>query len=84
MTDVARGPDRRYRRRKVDRGRRRSPRGAIIVDGDVISREVVAVGTDGLAALVDEFGSHILLPDGALIGPRWPPSPSAMTTSGGR
>lgn len=43
--------------------------GAIIVDGDVISREVVAVGTDGLAALVDEFGSHILLPDGALDRP---------------
>jgi len=43
--------------------------GAIIVDGDVISREVVAVGTDGLAALVDEFGSHILLADGALNRP---------------
>lgn len=43
--------------------------GAIIVDGDVISREVVAVGTEGLAALVDEFGSHILLPDGALDRP---------------
>ena len=43
--------------------------GAIIVDGDVISREVVAVGTEGLAALVDEFGSHILLPGGALDRP---------------
>lgn len=43
--------------------------GAVIVDGDVISREVVAVGTEGLAALADEFGSHILLPDGALDRP---------------
>jgi len=43
--------------------------GAVIVDGDVISREVVAAGTEGLAALVDEFGAHILLPDGALNRP---------------
>ena len=43
--------------------------GAVIVDGDVISREVVAVGSEGLAALVDEFGSHIILPDGALDRP---------------
>ncbi|MFM9035115.1 MAG: dephospho-CoA kinase [Mycobacterium sp.] len=43
--------------------------GAVIVDGDVISREVVAPGTEGLAALVDQFGTDILLPDGALNRP---------------
>lgn len=43
--------------------------GGVIVDGDVISREVVQPGTEGLAALVDEFGHEILLPDGALNRP---------------
>ncbi|MDR3659288.1 MAG: dephospho-CoA kinase [Mycobacterium sp.] len=43
--------------------------GGIIVDGDVISREVVAPGTEGLAALVEAFGEDILLPDGALNRP---------------
>ena len=43
--------------------------GGIIVDGDVISREVVEPGTEGLAALVDAFGDDILLPDGALDRP---------------
>ena len=43
--------------------------GGVIVDGDVISREVVRPGTEGLAALVDEFGHEILLPDGALNRP---------------
>jgi dephospho-CoA kinase len=43
--------------------------GGVIVDGDVISREVVQPGTAGLAALVDHFGHEILLPDGALNRP---------------
>ena len=43
--------------------------GGIIVDGDVIAREVVEPGTEGLAALVDVFGEDILLPDGALNRP---------------
>lgn len=43
--------------------------GAIVVDGDVISREVVQPGTEGLAALVEAFGAEILLPDGALNRP---------------
>ena len=46
-----------------------SDHGAIIVDGDVIAREVVAPGTDGLARLVEAFGEDILLPDGALNRP---------------
>jgi dephospho-CoA kinase len=43
--------------------------GGIIVDGDVIAREVVEPGTEGLASLVDAFGDDILLPDGALNRP---------------
>ena len=43
--------------------------GGIIVDGDVIAREVVEPGTEGLAALVDAFGDDILLPNGALNRP---------------
>lgn len=43
--------------------------GAIVVDGDVIAREVVEPGTEGLAALVEAFGPGILQPDGALDRP---------------
>jgi len=43
--------------------------GGVVVDGDVIAREVVEPGTDGLAALVNAFGDDILLPDGALNRP---------------
>jgi len=43
--------------------------GGIIVDGDVIAREVVEPGTDGLKHLVEAFGEDILLPNGALNRP---------------
>lgn len=43
--------------------------GGIVVDGDVISREVVEPGTEGLARLVEAFGSGILQPSGALNRP---------------
>ncbi len=43
--------------------------GGIIVDGDVIAREVVQPGTEGLAKLVETFGEDILLPDGSLDRP---------------
>jgi dephospho-CoA kinase len=43
--------------------------GGVVVDGDVIAREVVEPGTEGLTALVDAFGAEILLPDGALNRP---------------
>jgi dephospho-CoA kinase len=43
--------------------------GGIVVDGDVLAREVVEPGTEGLASLVDAFGRGILLPDGALNRP---------------
>ncbi|MBV6699516.1 dephospho-CoA kinase [Kitasatospora aureofaciens] len=43
--------------------------GAVIVDSDVISREVVAPGTAGLAAVAAEFGPQVLRPDGSLDRP---------------
>lgn len=43
--------------------------GAIVVDGDVIAREVVELGTPGLKKLVEAFGEGILHPDGALNRP---------------
>jgi len=44
-------------------------RGAVIVDADVIAREVVEPGTPGLAAVVDAFGPGILAADGSLDRP---------------
>lgn len=41
-------------------------RGARVVDADVIARAAVAPGTDILAAIVDRFGNHFLLPNGEL------------------
>ncbi|GAB2709164.1 dephospho-CoA kinase [Kitasatospora kifunensis] len=43
--------------------------GAVLVDSDLIAREVVAPGTPGLAAVVAEFGPGVLGPDGALDRP---------------
>jgi dephospho-CoA kinase len=43
--------------------------GGIVVDGDVIAREVVEPGTEGLAKLVDAFGRDILHDSGALNRP---------------
>lgn len=43
--------------------------GASLIDTDVVAREVVALGTPGLAAVAAEFGSKILLPSGELNRP---------------
>ncbi|NYE37884.1 dephospho-CoA kinase [Nocardioides cavernae] len=43
--------------------------GAVVVDADLIAREVVARGTPGLAAVVEEFGSGLLTPEGDLDRP---------------
>ena len=40
--------------------------GAIIIDSDVLAREVVAPGTPGLAQVVERFGPSVLSGDGAL------------------
>lgn len=43
--------------------------GGVVVDGDVIAREVVEPGTEGLAKLVEAFGDGILQSDGSLNRP---------------
>ena len=43
--------------------------GAVVVDADLIAREVVDVGTPGLAAVVQAFGPQVLQPDGGLDRP---------------
>ncbi|MEV0647187.1 dephospho-CoA kinase [Phytomonospora sp. NPDC050363] len=40
--------------------------GAIVIDSDVLAREVVAPGTEGLAAIRDAFGAEVLTPGGEL------------------
>ena len=41
-------------------------RGAVVVDADVLAREVVEPGTPGLAAVVERFGPSVLTEDGRL------------------
>lgn len=41
-------------------------RGAIIIDADVLAREVVEPGTPGLDAIETRFGAGVLTPDGTL------------------
>jgi len=40
--------------------------GAAVLSADVLAREIVRVGSDGLSALTDAFGDSILLPNGEL------------------
>ncbi len=40
--------------------------GAIVIDADLIAREVVAPGTEGLAEVISSFGPALLGPDGGL------------------
>jgi dephospho-CoA kinase len=44
--------------------------GAVVVDADLLAREVVAPGTEGLAAVIEEFGREVLGSDGGLDRPR--------------
>lgn len=44
--------------------------GAVVIDADLIAREVVAKGTPGLAAVVEAFGPEMLTPDGELDRPK--------------
>lgn len=43
--------------------------GAVVIDADVLSREVVEPGTPGLAAIAARFGPGVIGPDGALDRP---------------
>jgi dephospho-CoA kinase len=44
--------------------------GAVVIDSDRLAREVVQVGSPGLARVVERFGPSVLLPDGSLDRPR--------------
>lgn len=44
-------------------------RGAVVIDADVLAREVVEPGTEALAAIVERFGDQVLS-DGQLDRPR--------------
>ena len=41
-------------------------KGIPYIDADIVAREVVEPGTEGLKAIVDTFGSHVLQDDGTL------------------
>ncbi|WP_426244275.1 dephospho-CoA kinase [Nocardioides sp. LHG3406-4] len=43
--------------------------GALVIDADVLAREVVAPGTDGLAEIVEAFGPGVVGDDGSLDRP---------------
>lgn len=45
---------------------RLAQRGVAVIDTDVLARNVVAPGTDGLSAVVDAFGTGVLAADGSL------------------
>jgi dephospho-CoA kinase len=40
--------------------------GAVVIDADLLAREVVAPGSGGLRQVVEAFGPEVLTPDGAL------------------
>jgi dephospho-CoA kinase len=54
---------------KSTAARRFAERGAVLVDSDVLAREVVARGTAGLADVVATFGDGVLARDGELDRP---------------
>ncbi|MCW2766744.1 MAG: dephospho-CoA kinase, partial [Nocardioides sp.] len=43
--------------------------GAVVIDADLLAREVVGRGTDGLRQVVEAFGPGILTPEGDLDRP---------------
>ena len=43
--------------------------GAVVIDADLLAREVVAAGTPGLAEIVEAFGPSVLTADGELDRP---------------
>jgi dephospho-CoA kinase len=51
---------------KSEVSKRLGAQGAVIIDADLIAREVVAPGTDGLAEVIKTFGPAVLRPDGGL------------------
>ena len=55
---------------KSEVSKRLSALGAVLIDADVLAREVVAPGTDGLADVIAEFGTGVLAADGSLDRPK--------------
>jgi len=55
---------------KSEVSRRLRALGAVVVDADVLAREVVAPGTEGLAEVVAAFGNDVLTAGGALDRPK--------------
>ncbi|MDP9431684.1 MAG: dephospho-CoA kinase [Actinomycetota bacterium] len=51
---------------KSEVSRRLAERGAVLIDADVLAREVVEPGTDGFAEVVAAFGPDVVGPDGRL------------------
>jgi len=51
---------------KSEVSKRLAAYGAVVIDADLIAREVVEPGTAGLAEVVEAFGPGVLGPDGAL------------------
>jgi dephospho-CoA kinase len=51
---------------KSEVSRRLAAQGAVVIDADLIAREVVAPGTEGLAEVERAFGPSVLRLDGAL------------------
>ena len=51
---------------KTTVGRMLAKRGAVHVDADAISRQVVEPGTEGFAEVVESFGDEVVGPDGSL------------------
>jgi dephospho-CoA kinase len=50
-------------------GRLLAEHGAVVVDADMLAREVVAAGTPGLAEIVAQFGRDVVTPAGELDRP---------------
>lgn len=48
---------------------RLAAKGAVVIDADLLAREVVAPGTDGLREVVEAFGNEVLTAEGALDRP---------------
>ncbi len=51
---------------KSEVSRRLESYGAVVIDADLVAREVVAPGTPGLAEVAATFGEGVLAPDGRL------------------
>jgi len=51
---------------KSEVSRRLESYGAVVIDADLVARQVVAPGTPGLAQVVEAFGEGVLGPDGSL------------------